>query len=132
MKSSMEASPTPTEIYRERVEGDVIAVRVSGELDLATVGDLEETVEGALSENCGGLLIDLTDCGFVDSSVLSLLVQVHRRIDGFIHPRFAVAAGEQPLELLRLTRLDQEISVFANEADAVGALRAGDAAVAGF
>ena len=128
MQPRMDPTLTRTEIGQERIDGGV-AVRVTGELDLATVGDLEETVESALSEGHRALLIDLTGCEFIDSSVLSLLVKVHRRIDGSSHPGFAVAAGEQPLELLRLTRLDDEIRVFATLEDALTALRAGDAAV---
>ncbi len=114
-----------TEIDQERIDAGVVAVRVSGELDLATVGDLEETVEGALSEHPGPLVIDFTDCGFIDSSVLSVLVKVRRRLDGSIPAPFAVVAGDQPLEVLRLTRLDHEIPVFATLADALSALEGG-------
>lgn len=115
-----------TEIDQERVDADVVAVRVSGEIDLATVEDLEGALESALLQHSGPLVIDFTDCGFIDSSVLSLLVSVRRRINGSIPTPFVVIAGDQPLEVLRLTRLDQEIPVFATLADALGALRASD------
>ena len=119
-----------TEIDQEMIDAGVVAVHVSGELDLATVGDLEGAVESALSEHSSPLVINFTDCRFIDSSVLSLLVSVRRRINGSIPTPFAVVAGDQPLEVLRLTRLDQEIPVFATLADARGALRAGGRAAA--
>lgn len=119
-----------TEIDQERIDAGVVAVTVCGELDLATAGALEEAVKGALSEGSGPLLIDFTSCGFIDSSVLSVLVKVHRQLVDFTPARFAVVAREQPLEVLRLTRIDEEIPVFATLADALDALQAGDAAAA--
>ena len=127
MQMRTDPSQMRTEIDQETIDA-VVALHVSGELDLATVGDLEDAVEGALSKDSGPLLIDLTDCGFIDSSVLSLLVKVRRRLVGSVPARFAVVARDQPLEVLRLTRLDQEIPVFATLADALGALQAGAAA----
>jgi anti-anti-sigma regulatory factor len=73
-------------------------------------------------------LIDFTDCGFIDSSVLSLLVKVHRRLGDSIPPRLVVVAREQPLQVLRLTRLDCEMAVFASLGEALSALQVGGAA----
>jgi anti-sigma B factor antagonist len=100
-----------------------VAVRVSGELDLATVGDLEERIEDGLSRGSVPLVIDLTECGFIDSSVLSLLVKLRRRLGEAVPPPLAVVARDQPLQVLRLTRLDDELPVFASLDEAMGALR---------
>ena len=125
MQLRRDPSPMRTEIDQEMIDARVVAVHVSGELDLATVGDLEGTVESALSEHSGPLVIDFTDCGFIDSSVLALLVKLRCGLNGSIPTSFAVVAGDQPLNVLRLTRLDEEFPVFATLADALGALRAG-------
>ena len=123
MQSRIDPSRMRAEIDQETIDAGV-AIHVSGELDLATAGDLEEAVQGALSEPSGPLVIDFTDCGFIDSSVLSVLVKVSRRLNGSMPTRFAIVARDQPLEVLRLTRLDHDIPVFATFADALGALRA--------
>jgi STAS domain len=57
------------EVRHLTIEPDLAAVQVSGELDLATVGELEATVEHALTQRSVPLLIDLTGCEFIDSSV---------------------------------------------------------------
>lgn len=121
----MERSATRTEIVDEGTIDPVVAVRVSGELDLATIGDLEERVERAMGRGSSPLLIDFTDCGFIDCSVLPLLVKLRLRIGESVPPRFAVIARDQPLRVLRLTQLDREIAIFATLADALGALRGG-------
>jgi anti-sigma B factor antagonist len=95
---------------------------VSGELDLASVGKLEAKIEQALAQDPAPLLIDLTDCGFIDSTVLSVLVGLRRRLGDSVPPRFAVVAQDQPLGVLTLTRLDREMPVYPGLAEALSVL----------
>jgi anti-anti-sigma factor len=94
---------------------------VSGELDLATAGMLEAKVERALKQDSASLLIDFTRCGFIDSTVLSLLVDLRVRLNSGGR-RFAVVAENQPLQVLRLTALDREIPVFRSVSEALRVL----------
>jgi anti-sigma B factor antagonist len=116
-----------SELTRIEVDQETIApgvaVQVDGELDLATVGDLEERIEHFLSQGSVPLLIDFTDCGFIDSSVLHLLVKTRRRLGDSLPMRFAVVARNQPLHVLRLTQLDREMPVFASLGEALSALQ---------
>lgn len=100
----------------------VAAIQVRGELDLATVGQLEAGVDRALTRGSPPLLIDLTDCGFMDCSVVELLINLQVRLGNSGRPRFGVVAQDQPLRLLRLTGLDHEMPVFASLPEALGAL----------
>ena len=93
---------------------------MSGELDLATAGMLEAKVERALKQDSAPLLIDFTRCGFIDSTVLALLVDLRVRVNS--GRRFAVVAQNQPLQVLRLTALDREIPVFGSVSEALRAL----------
>jgi anti-anti-sigma factor len=95
---------------------------VSGELDLASVGKLEAKIEQALAQDPAPLLIDFTDCGFIDSTVLSVLVGLRRRLGDSVPPRFAVVAQDQPLGVLRLTQLDREMPVYPGLAEALSVL----------
>jgi anti-sigma B factor antagonist len=68
-----------------------VVVRPSGELDLATVGELE----GALSDACGtglDVVVDLSDVEFVDARTLGVLVAASRRL----------ASGGCPLSIVGL------------------------------
>jgi anti-anti-sigma factor len=60
---------------------DLAVIRVTGDIDMATVG----TFDAALEEHSGGfrspLVIDLTDCPFLDSGGLNVLLQAVRRLE---------------------------------------------------
>jgi anti-anti-sigma factor len=102
----------PVRVSQRTIDPGVAAVQVSGELDLATVGELAAGVERALTQGSAPLLIDFSDCGFIDSSVISLLVGLRARLGNSRGSRFAVVADNQPLRVLRLTELDHEMPVF--------------------
>ena len=104
------------------LDSGVAAVQVSGELDLASVGKLEAKIEQALAQGSAPLLIDFTDCGFIDSSVLSVLVGVSGKLGASVPPRFAVIAQDQALGVLRLTQLDREMPVCPSLAEALRVL----------
>ncbi len=108
-------------LLKVRIEQDPDGwlVEVSGELDLASVGKLEAKIEQALAQDPAPLLIDFTDCGFIDSSVLSVLVSLGRRLGDSAPPRFAVVAQDQPLGVLRLAGLDQVMPVYRSLAEAL-------------
>ena len=110
------------EVNQRMIDPGVTAVQVRGELDLATVGQLEARVDHALTLGSRPLLIDFTACGFIDSSVISLLVDLRVRLGNSGRPRFAIAAEDQPLRVLRLTGLDHEMPVFASLPEALRAL----------
>ncbi len=95
---------------------------MSGELDLASVGQLEAKIEQALAQGSAPLLIDLTNCGFIDSSVLAVLAGLSGKLGASVPPRFAVVAQDQPLGVLRLTQLDREMPVCPSLAEALRVL----------
>jgi anti-anti-sigma regulatory factor len=95
-------------------------------LDLASVGKLEAKIEQALAPSSGPLLIDFTDCGFIDSSVLAVLAGLGGRLGASVPPLFAVVAQDQPLGVLRLTELDREMPVCPSFAEALRVLEVGE------
>lgn len=107
---------------RRTLDSGVAVLQVSGELDLASVGKLEAQVEQALAQGSAQLLIDFTDCGFIDSSVLAVLVGVSGKLGASVPPRFAVIAQDQALGVLRLTQLDREMPVCPSLAEALRVL----------
>jgi anti-anti-sigma factor len=57
----------------------VVEIVVKGELDSTSVGRVRETLHDALEMRPGRLVVDLTDCPFVDACALTMLLDVHRR-----------------------------------------------------
>jgi anti-anti-sigma factor len=119
-----EAASSP-EVTHHIIGSGVAAVEVRGELDLATVGELATAVDRAFNPGPKSLVIDLTRCAFIDSSVLSLLIDLRARLGNSDRPRLAVVADDQPLDVLRLTGLDDKVPVFASLPDALTALEGG-------
>lgn len=110
------------EISRDEIAPGTTAVRVSGEVDLSSVDSLSAEVEHAIGGESPQLVIDLTECGFIDSSVLALFVELRKRLNSTARSRFAVVADGQPLQVIQTTQLDREIPVFSSPDDAVKAV----------
>lgn len=51
-----------------------------GECDLVSADLIEETFDQAASSNCAGIIVDLEFCTFFDSTGISALLKLHRRI----------------------------------------------------
>jgi anti-anti-sigma factor len=88
------------------------------------VSFLEAPVTTAIDRRSTPILIDLSECPFIDSSVIGALLRATERLgqDGG-GPELAVAAAPQPLEVLRLTGMDRRIPVYASVSEAEEALR---------
>ena len=83
----------------------MVTVEVVGDLDLASVARVRETLHDALSVKPQQLVVDLSRCGFVDASALAMLLDVHRRAwrgDGVLTLR---GCSPRVLRLLSLTGL---------------------------
>ena len=68
-------------VSRRRV-GDAIVVAPAGEIDLATVDDLQAAVDAAAGES-EQVVLDLREVTFIDSAGLRLVLQNSRVIAGF-------------------------------------------------
>jgi anti-anti-sigma factor len=56
-------------------------IKAAGEIDLASVGQLEEAVEATLASGARQVAIDLTDITFLDSTGLRALISAHTRLE---------------------------------------------------
>ena len=69
---------TPFEIESVH-DVDTGRLKLSGELDLASVSRVEQAVEAALAQGARTLVLDLSELSFVDSSGLRLFVVLNER-----------------------------------------------------
>lgn len=74
-------SPTPFAVESEALEGGVRAFTVRGELDMDTAPQLERQLEDALAEPGASILLDLSDCEFIDSTGIALIVRAWQRLE---------------------------------------------------
>jgi anti-sigma B factor antagonist len=99
-------------------------VEVDGDIDIATVDDLEAPVISAIEQGRRPVILDLSECPFIDSSGIRLLLRAHRLLkDGNGHGRLlAVIARDHVAGLLRLMSVDKVIPVVASRGEAEGFL----------
>jgi anti-sigma B factor antagonist len=69
----------PLAVKRTSRDG-VELLLVEGELDIATAPRLITVLNKAVQEVLHSLVVDLSDCGFMDSTGLALLINAHRRL----------------------------------------------------
>jgi anti-sigma B factor antagonist len=82
-----------------------MTIALSGELDLASAEDLDRAIRTCEETDIGGIVIDLADVSFIDSSGLSALLEARKRIDGRLH--FVPSRHEAVTRLLALTETDK-------------------------
>jgi anti-anti-sigma factor len=58
----------------------LLEIRVTTPLSAATAGDLDGLLEDAVALRPAHLVIDLTDCEYLDATGIGLLLDVHRRV----------------------------------------------------
>ncbi|MEV5716725.1 STAS domain-containing protein [Amycolatopsis mediterranei] len=89
-------------------DAGVVTVRCAGELDLHSARELRDALLGPIFAGARGVVADLTETTFCDSTVFSVLVEAYRDAAARNVP-YAIAADEtavaRPLQLLGLDRL---------------------------
>jgi anti-sigma B factor antagonist len=88
-------------------------IHLDGELDLASVSSLRSVLGAASEDEGSGLILDLSDVSFIDSTGLGAIIEA----DALVHRhggRLAVIAprGTAASELLTLTGLRRRLSVY--------------------
>ena len=99
-----------------------VSIEVEGEVDLATVRDLEQAIDEAHDGQQGGVAVDLTGASFMDSTGLKALVMAHRRFSAEGRP-FAIAVSGGPVSrLLDLSGVNETIPTVASVDELTGSV----------
>lgn len=119
-------SPARFDVQSERLEGDVCAFTVRGELDMNTAPALEARLEEALADPEASIMLDLSPCEFIDSTGIALIVRVWQRLegDGGSGRRFVLCClNHQVRRLLQITGIEGSISMHERREAALAELR---------
>ena len=108
---------------RQEARGTVLVLR--GELDFDSAVQLDEAGEHAGvsggAEGVGAVVVDLTALSFCDSSGISALLRLYRRLSARQQPLLLAAVPRPTLRLLTLTGLDRVFSIHPDVEAALGA-----------
>lgn len=100
-------------------------VAVSGELDLAVAGQLDELLAQATQE-ASEVLIDLGGCEFIDSSGIAVIIRAHNRMSEEGGRLAVYAPSAQVQRVLSMTGLMTNGLVFETEAEALAGSGSGE------
>jgi anti-anti-sigma factor len=118
-------NPAPFEVKIGNLDQGVRTISVRGELDLSTAPELEGPLNQVLESGEGSMLIDLTQCEFIDSTGIALIVRAWQHIDGGENGRALVlcSQNDQVRRVLEITGLELSIPVHGTRDEAIAALR---------
>jgi anti-anti-sigma factor len=118
-------NPAPFEVKVGNLEQGVRTISVRGELDLSTAPELEGPLEEALDGDEGSVLIDLSQCEFIDSTGIALIVRAWQRLSSGANGRALVicSQNDQVRRVLEITGLELSIPVHLTRDEAISALR---------
>ena len=71
---------SPLARLETRAEGGAIVARVDGEVDISNAADLGSALEGSVPQRALGLVLDLSEAGYIDSAGVHLLFRLGGRL----------------------------------------------------
>lgn len=121
-------SPVPFGVQREELDGGISAITVRGELDMSTAPQLERELEEALADAEASIMLDLSECEFIDSTGIALIVRSWQRLDreagGEGRGRLVLCShNHQVRRLLKITGVEASISMHEQRDSALAELR---------
>lgn len=99
-------------------EGVALLV-MAGEVDLATSGGFRSHVEKAIDRGARGLVVDLAEVTFIDSTMLRELLRAHHDLAGAGGRLVLAAVGAPVARLLELTGTDGVFTILPDRPGAV-------------
>jgi anti-sigma B factor antagonist len=108
------------ELRRTALDGGVVSIEIGGEFDLADADHASELIDASLDGP--PLLIDLSDCDFIDSTAIRILIQTHHRAREAAAPLAIAGSGPQVKRLFELTGLVDALPIFYDRDQALGHL----------
>jgi anti-sigma B factor antagonist len=112
--------PQSPHLFTDYLGGGIRVVALLGEHDVSTRPVLSDELR-RLAEAGGSVIVDLSDCDFIDTSVLNVLVSTHRRANRTGgHPFAVVVRPDSAVDrIFQLTHARALFVVFASRSDAV-------------
>jgi anti-sigma B factor antagonist len=103
---------------------DVYVVRVAGEVDMSHEEELRAELRVAVEAEARGIVVDLTECEFIDSSAIRalLLSRQEKNSDRSSESLAVAASSDQILRILSVMGLDQVLPIEPTVDEAAAAL----------
>jgi anti-anti-sigma factor len=127
----MTTDPRDFSILDVATEGDSTVVNVTGEIDMETGPAFQRGLLNAIGVGRHGLIVDLSQATFMDSSALTSLVNAFDNLRRHGGGRLAIVATDPRMRaLFDVARLDRDFEIYETRADAVAAAAHGASPIA--
>jgi anti-anti-sigma factor len=117
-----------TELANVIVErrGDVQVARLAGEVDISNAKRLQSDIAAIVPNDAAGLVLDLSDTGYLDSAGIRMLFELHGRLSDR-RQRLAAVVPEDSLirGSLLVTEVDQALALRPTLDEAIASVRGG-------
>lgn len=110
------------EITTVDLGNNVLGVTVAGEVDLLASPFLRESLTEAVGSGARGVLVNLSDATFIDSTTLGVLMGATRRMRERAGVLVIVCDNSSIRTIFEITRLDRVFDIFAAVSDAIAYL----------
>jgi anti-anti-sigma factor len=120
--------PAPFEATADQLDDGIRVVAVRGELDLSTAPELEGPLNDAIAAGDASVLVDLSECEFIDSTGIALIVRAWQQLDrganGDGAGRVVICSyNDQVRRVLEITGIELSIPIHSSRDEALAALR---------
>jgi anti-anti-sigma factor len=102
------------ELARIRIETTAsgVVARISGEVDISNVGPIRRKLRDSVTPSSRGMVVDISDTSYLDSSGVYLLFELARTLDGHGQQLCVVAPPTAPsTRVLLITGFDRVVPV---------------------
>jgi anti-anti-sigma factor len=107
----------------ERDGDDVVVARLTGELDIAGAEATGRRIAEAVPSSARGVVVDMTDLEFIDSSGVSMLFALARRVGSRRQElRLVAPAGKPVARVLQIVEFDRAAPVHADVDSAIAGI----------
>jgi anti-anti-sigma factor len=117
----MRSRPTELKVDVEQLENGPCIVSIAGEIDIYTAPELDGVLLGIAENGATCLVVDLTDCSFVDSTALRVLADASRRPESSGKPLMLVSVDPAVRRVFEITGFDRVYPIYASRAEALAA-----------
>lgn len=101
--------------------GDALVIAFSGDIDLQTSPDARKALLGLVGKG-RGILVDLKDVGYIDSSGVASLVECLQSARKSGQNMALVCVSEGAMRVLHLARLDKVFKIYATREEGAAAI----------
>jgi anti-sigma B factor antagonist len=109
-------------IFDVAADGDTTVVNVTGEIDMETGPAFQRGLLHAIGAGRGGLIVDLSQATFMDSTALTSLVNAFDSLRRQGGGQLAIVATDPRMRaLFDVARLDRDFDIYESRADALAA-----------